>query len=142
MTETLTPPGILETALYCPDLEAAESFYTDVLGLAVVLREPGRHVFFRCGAGMLLLFNAEHTARIQTKINGQPIGLHGAVGAGHMAFRDRHERLAAWKEQLARHGVALESEVTWPNGAVSLYFRDPAGNSLEIATPDLWGFTD
>ena len=26
----------------------------------------------------------------------------------------------------------------WPNGARSLYFRDPAGNSVEIAEPRLW----
>ena len=28
--------------------------------------------------------------------------------------------------------------VTWPNGARSIYFRDPAGNSLECAEPGLW----
>ena len=35
-------------------------------------------------------------------------------------------------------GVAIESEVSWPNGGHSIYIRDPAGNSLEFATPDIW----
>lgn len=38
--------GILETALYVSDLEAAEDFYGHVLGLDVVIRQEGRHVFF------------------------------------------------------------------------------------------------
>jgi hypothetical protein len=44
--------------------------------------------------------------------------------------------------RLAERGVALEHEHVWPGGAVSLYFRDPAGNSLEIAAPGLWGITE
>jgi hypothetical protein len=28
--------------------------------------------------------------------------------------------------------------VTWPNGALSIYFRDPAGNSIELVTPNIW----
>ena len=36
--------------------------------------------------------------------------------------------------------IAIESEITWKNGARSVYFRDPAGNSLEFAEPKLWGY--
>jgi len=39
----------------------------------------------------------------------------------------------AWKER-----VAAEQEVTWKSGVRSFYFRDPAGNLLEIAEGDLW----
>ena len=52
---------VLETSLYAPDLEAAEVFYTRVLGLEVHSREVGHHVFFRCGSGMLLVFNPDKT---------------------------------------------------------------------------------
>jgi len=38
------------------------------------------------------------------------------------------------------NGVPIESEVRWPRGGRSLYVRDPAGNSVEIASPALWGF--
>ncbi len=30
-------------------------------------------------------------------------------------------------------------EVNWDQGGTSLYFRDPAGNSIELAPPTLWG---
>ncbi len=58
------PPilGTLESALYTDDLEAAEAFYAGTLGLAVVTRQPGRHVFFRTGASILLVFDPAATA--------------------------------------------------------------------------------
>jgi catechol 2,3-dioxygenase-like lactoylglutathione lyase family enzyme len=46
--------------------------------------------------------------------------------------------IEAWREQLVKAGVAIEADFTWPNGARSIYFRDPAGNSVEIAEPRLW----
>src|SRR5438105_1039171 len=55
------PLNILETCVYARDLEAAERFYTTVLGLEVIARMPGRHVFFRCGRGVFLVFNPDKT---------------------------------------------------------------------------------
>ena len=46
--------------------------------------------------------------------------------------------MAAWREQLRQQGVTIEQELTWPSGGQSLYFRDPAGNSVELATPATW----
>jgi catechol 2,3-dioxygenase-like lactoylglutathione lyase family enzyme len=43
-----------------------------------------------------------------------------------------------WRAHLEGRGVEIESQVEWPNGGRSIYFRDPAGNSVEIATPELW----
>ncbi len=37
------------------------------------------------------------------------------------------------------HGVEIEKEVEWPKGGTSLYFRDPAGSSVELVTRGLWG---
>ena len=59
----LKPSGILEACLYAPDLNAAENFYREVLGLEVYSRDPGRDVFFRCGQGMFLIFNPAQTSR-------------------------------------------------------------------------------
>ena len=42
-------------------------------------------------------------------------------------------------EHLAASGVAVEQEVVWPRGGRSLYFRDPAGNAVELVTPGVWG---
>jgi catechol 2,3-dioxygenase-like lactoylglutathione lyase family enzyme len=125
---------IVETAIYADDLATAEAFYRDVLGLAVVGRDPDRHVFFRVGdSDMLLIFNPRATM--------QP-GLlppHGASGPGHFALGVRPGSLDFWRRRLAEHGVAIEKEVQWPRGGHSLYFRDPAGNAVEILTPGLWG---
>ena len=53
-----TPPtGILETVLYARDLAAAEAFYGGVLGLEPFAKQPERHLFYRCGGQMLLIFN-------------------------------------------------------------------------------------
>jgi catechol 2,3-dioxygenase-like lactoylglutathione lyase family enzyme len=130
--------GVLETALYVDNLQTAERFYGGVLGLPRIFMVPGRQLVFRCEDSILLIFDPTHTEKNQTTINGGAIPLHGARGAGHMAFRVSKERLNAWREHLRAKGVAIESEVSWPNGAHSIYFRDPAGNSLELATPDMW----
>jgi catechol 2,3-dioxygenase-like lactoylglutathione lyase family enzyme len=126
---------VLETCLYAEDLEAAERFYRDVLGLELYSRQPGRHVFFRCGRQMVLLFDPKATERPATPA----MPLHGARGPGHVAFVASPEEIAAWREHLTAHGVAIETEIDWPGGGKSLYFRDPAGNSLEIGTRAIWG---
>lgn len=131
---SLRPSGVLESALYCSDLEAAEAFYGRVLGLEPFAKQPGRHVFFRCGAGMVLLFNPRTTI-------AEPAH-HGAEGPGHLAFRVAEAELPAWRAHLLGARVAIEREVSWPGGGLSVYFRDPAGNSLELATPATWGMPD
>ena len=51
-------------------------------------------------------------------------------------------REEAWRERLREYRVAIEHEEAWPRGGHSLYFRDPAGNSVELITPGLWGLPD
>ncbi|HLF25642.1 MAG TPA: VOC family protein [Anaerolineae bacterium] len=128
---------VLETCLYVDDLQAAAEFYTRVLGLSLLSRVEGRHVFFRCGAGVFLLFNPATTIQPNNSSRGVPT--HGAHGPGHAAFAMPHAEIANWREHLLQNGVAIEKEINWPGGGYSLYFRDPAGNSLELATPKTWG---
>lgn len=124
---------ILETCLYVADLSTAEQFYTQVLGLKVYSSVEGRHVFLRCGQNMLLLFNPTATRQP----NGD-VPTHGAQGSGHAAFAINAVDIPAWQEQLHQHQVKIETEITWPNAGHSLYFRDPSGNSIELATPSTW----
>ena len=131
----LKPAGLLEACLYAPDLEAAENFYRKILGLAVYSRDPGRDIFFRCARGMFLVFNPSQTSRSGN--SGVP--QHGATGPGHVAFRVEDEEVEDWKAHLRAQGVEIEKELSWPGGGRSLYFRDPAGNSVELATARLWG---
>ena len=125
--------GIIETALYVDDLDAAEAFYRDVLGLEVIGKEEGRHVFFRVGDGVLLAFDPAATRK------GDSLPPHGATGPGHFALGVRAGGLDGWRRRLEGLGVAIEKEVGWPRGGRSIYFRDPAGNSVELVTPGLWG---
>jgi catechol 2,3-dioxygenase-like lactoylglutathione lyase family enzyme len=128
---------LLETCLYVSDLSAAERFYVDVLGLHPYSRTEGRSVFFRCGNRMLLLFDPA-----RTRIRDSAMPAHGAEGPGHAAFAVPDDEIDSWRERLTAHGVPIEQEVSWPRGGRSLYFRDPAGNSVEIVSPALWGIAE
>jgi catechol 2,3-dioxygenase-like lactoylglutathione lyase family enzyme len=126
--------AVVETALYVDDLQATKAFYGTVLGLPVIGKEPGRHVFFQVGeASVLLAFQAE------TTLKGDLLPPHGATGPGHFALGIEAESFDAWRNLLQGHGVSIEKEVEWPRGGKSLYFRDPAGNSVELVTPGVWG---
>jgi catechol 2,3-dioxygenase-like lactoylglutathione lyase family enzyme len=129
--------AILETCICASDIEAAEEFYTRVTGLEAFARQPGRHVFFRCGQGVFLIFNPVATKEA-TPSSGGIIPGHGTIGAGHVCFRVGEDEIPAWKERLRAEGVEIESVVDWPGGGTSLYFRDPAGNCVELAPAIIW----
>lgn len=125
---------LVETSIYADDLDAAERFYSDVLGLAAHAKEAGRHVFFHVGdQSVLLVFRPELT------LKGDRLPPHGARGPGHLALGIAPEDLDAWRQRLREHRVEIEHEESWPRGGHSLYFRDPAGNSVELITPGVWG---
>ena len=135
----MTPSAILESALYVTDLDAAEAFYRDVLGLSLIARVDGRHIFFRCGQGVLLLFNAEATRISPAPDAKLPVPPHGAAGQGHLWFAPTAQEIERWKTRFETLGIAVEADFEWPNGGRSIYFRDPSGNSLEFAEPRIWG---
>ncbi len=129
--------GILEAALYARDLDAAEAFYGGLLGLERVTRAGDRHVFFRVGGTILLIFNPEETAHANPDAR-LPVPPHGARGPGHVCFAATRAEIDGWRDRLERAGIGIEADFEWPNGARSVYFRDPAGNSIEMAEPALW----
>src|SRR5438045_3884012 len=93
--------AIVETAVYVDDLDAAEAFYRGVLGLEVIGREAGRHVFFRVGNGVLLAFNPDATLR------GDMLPPHGTRGPGHFALGVRAESLHEWRGRLEGHVIVI-----------------------------------
>ena len=140
MVNASAPPplsGVLEAALYIDNLDAAKGFYGDVLGLEKITEVEGRHVFYRAGDTVVLLFIAEQT-RIPTANAKLPVPPHGAEGQGHLCFAADAAALKAWHERLESAGIEIEADFEWPNGARSIYVRDPAGNSIEFAEPKLW----
>ncbi|MBZ9677995.1 VOC family protein [Mesorhizobium sp. ES1-1] len=135
----MMPSAILESALYVTDLDAAEAFYTDIIGLSLLTKVEGRHLFFRCGAGVLLLFNAEATRVPPAPDARLKVPPHGTVGEGHLCFAATADELVGWKSHLDAKKIAIESEFEWPQGGGSIYIRDPSGNSIEFAEPRIWG---
>jgi catechol 2,3-dioxygenase-like lactoylglutathione lyase family enzyme len=138
MTQTaLRGLAVLETCLYAENLDATAEFYQEMLGLTAFSKVPGRHVFFRAGRGVFLLFNAE-----KTSVAGGEVPPHGAVGSGHVAFAVPTAELTVWRKRLIEAGVAIDAEVAWPGGGTSLYIRDPAGNSVELTSPTIWSIDE
>ena len=139
---TQTPPpvlGTLESALYAEDLDAATAFWRDVMGLEPFQTVPGRHVFFRVAPGqVLLVFNPEATAQPPKPDARLPVPPHGARGPGHFCLAVAPDRLDAWRDHLEAKDIPIEADFRWPNGARSIYLRDPAGNSIELADPAIW----
>ena len=142
--EATTPPiiGTLESALYAADLDAAEAFWTGVMGLRVFQKVEGRHVFFRVVEGqpvqVLLVFDPDATVQPPRADARLPVPPHGAKGAGHYCLAVPPHAMDAWRAHLEAAGVTIETDFHWPNGRRSIYFRDPAGNSIEIADPAIW----
>lgn len=79
------PDAILEAALYAEDLDAAEAFYGGLLGLERLVRVADRHVFYRVGDGVLLIFNPDETCKPPDNPD-LPVPPHGATGPGHVCF--------------------------------------------------------
>lgn len=126
--------GVLETVLYCASSqrEAVERFYSETLGLAAVARWPDG-TSFRVGPSVLLVFERERLAEREG-----PVADHGSDGPGHACLRAGTAAYEPWKRRLESEGVEITHEHDWDSGRRSFYFRDPAGNLLEIADGDLW----
>ena len=139
MSRTAPPPirGVLETAIYVDHLQRAHGFYGGVLGLERVLDTPRMLTYAVAPAQVLLVFKRGMTRDDSDSPGGMVPG-HHSEGPAHFAFAIGAADYDAWKAHLRAAGVAIRSEVTWPPGGRSLYFNDPDGNVLEMATPGLW----
>jgi catechol 2,3-dioxygenase-like lactoylglutathione lyase family enzyme len=127
---------IVETALDCDDLRTTAAFYRRLFDTDPIL-DTERLVVFDAGQGtLLLLFQRGNADPLPTP--GGVIPGHAAGGPGHFAFAIDASELEAWERRLGELGLVLESRVTWERGGTSLYFRDPDGRSVELATPGLW----
>ena len=129
--------GILETAIYADDMERAKRFYEDVMGLQPMF-EDRRLTAYEAGAKSVLLVFRRGASAEETKLPGGTIPGHDGAGPVHFAFAIDAEQLGAWENRLREHGVAIEGRTEWPRGGTSIYFRDPDGHLVELATPGLW----
>lgn len=132
-----TVEGILETAIYVADVEGAARFYERVFGFERLYSDDRLCALNVADRNVLLIF------RVGASIDDMPLpgGVipgHDGRGTTHFAFAVTRESVQPWRERLAEINVQIESEVTWALGGVSLYFRDPDGHLVELATPGIW----
>lgn len=124
--------GIDHVVLRVADMTRMERFYCDVLGCTVERRQDDLGlVQLRAGQALLdLLDVAGDLGRA-----GGPAPGRGGRNVDHVCFRIAHFDLAALRDHLATHGVAI-GEAGLRFGAEgrgpSLYLQDPEGNTLEL----------
>ena len=114
--------GVYEVAIRVRNLERAEAFYRDILGVEVGLRdEKRRWVFLRAGglAGMVVLQETP-----------------GELPQQHLAFTVTASALDHAVDEFGHMGVPLSAPITheWIP-ARSVYFTDPDGHDLELCAP-------
>jgi len=129
--------GVLETALYVDDLDRARRFYEEVIALSPIYQDPRLCAYAVGTRSVLLLF--QRGAALETVVMpGGTIPPHDGSGPLHVAFAISASELPAWEEALRLHRVPIEGRTQWKRGGHSIYFRDPDGHLLELATPGLW----
>jgi catechol 2,3-dioxygenase-like lactoylglutathione lyase family enzyme len=129
--------GLLETALYVDDMARSVAFFRDILMLSPMLEGDRLTAFDAGGRGVLLIFKRGASAADMRSAKGVVAG-HDGSGPLHMAFAIAEDSYEEWHRHLIKAGVKIRGEMNWPRGGRSLYFEDPDGHVLEMATPGLW----
>jgi glyoxalase family protein len=130
----MTVLGLHHITLVCANAQRTVDFYTKILGLRLVKKtvnfdDPGSyHLYFGDGQGSpgsaVTFFEWPHAAQ------GRP----GIGGTHHFALKvPDYEGLLQWKRRLSDKGLSVTGPLD-RHYFTSIYFRDPDGVILEIAT--------
>lgn len=158
-SQELTLNGVNHIALVCKDMVKTVHFYQDILGMPLTTSfelpmNMGQHFFFDCGNGdSVAFFWFRGAPDSQPGINvvealpgrGRFVTAHGSMN--HLALNVLPEQFDGWHARLTEAGVDVtpianhdhsESQIAEHvhDGVYvrSMYFRDPDGILLEIAT--------
>jgi len=137
----LRPPleDVLETSLYVSNLEVSLRFYRDVFGLSLLYHDPARMAAMNVSDRHVLLLFLRGASLQPIDVPGVgTIPGHDGSGELHLAFAISTKELTDWRAWLNHWHIPVEAEVHWERGGHSLYFRDPDGHLLELATPGIW----
>ena len=121
MSGVSRPPllGIRHVALYVGDLEAAERFWTEVMGYVVEWRPDPDNVYL-------------HGARDNLALHRKDVPGDGRLDHIGIAVPAPGD-VDAWADHLQAHGVVLKaSPRTHRDGSRSLYFHGPEGLLVQI----------
>lgn len=133
------PPieGLLETSLYARDLKRTAAFYRGLFGFKALVDSPRLAAFEVAGRHVLLVFQSGATEDDVHDARGTIPG-HDGRGRLHLAMSIAAADYEDWRLRLGERDIAVAGEYRWPRGGKSLYFRDPDGALVELATPGLW----
>ena len=129
MRARLPVTGVSELVLEVVDLEAAERFYSEVLGLPVVERWPGREAVWVMAGD-----------RTRIGLWKPQVGLVGSRGGVHVHFA-MHIAEADYDDAvsgLRGRGQEVE-EIEFEGAGRAAYVTDPDGNVVELWTWDVAG---
>jgi len=135
---------LLEAMLLVDDPVVSCDFYRRVLELDPLTPPSPRGCLFELPGGQVLGLVDRRAAMEPNPTPGgevpacTPTAGEPVRGAGHVALAIPAEDLDAWRRHLRARRVAVLSQVEWERGGTSLYFRDPDGHLLELATPGVW----
>jgi catechol 2,3-dioxygenase-like lactoylglutathione lyase family enzyme len=144
--------GVNHIVLFTHDMELSVRFYQDILGLEVVRTSPRsesfeRQYFFELGNGELFsLYELTELApqferALYSRLWPEPPSRSGPAllpqKLDHLAFDvPARDDLLWFRARLQAHGIAVSEVVERTKFLTSIYFYDPSGNPLEIATLD------
>ena len=130
----MTIQGLHHITLVCADAQRTVDFYTGVLGLRLVKQtvnfdDPSSyHLYFGNEVG------SPGSAVTFFEWPQAPQGQPGIGGTHHLALRVAdYDGLLKWKRRLTDLGMAVDGPLD-RHYFKSIYFRDPDGTILEIAT--------
>ena len=128
---------VLETAVYCDDLARTVELYKALLSLEP-MRASERVAAFDAGEGTILLLFQRGTSDNPFEAPGGLVPGHVSTGPAHFALAIDSADVTMWNDRLNMLRIPVESCVDWERGGHSIYFRDPDGRSVELATPGVW----
>lgn len=126
------PPldGLLETALYVDDPVRSAAFYRNLFSFEAIVESERLIAMAMPNRQVLLLFKKGLSSALPVP--------HDGNGQTHLAWAIPAESLPEWEQRLAELKLPILERTEWPRGGTSLYFRDPDGHLLELATPGVW----
>jgi glyoxalase family protein len=130
----MTILGLHHITLVCSDPQQTIDFYTNVLGQRLIKQtvnfdDPGSyHLYFGDETG------SPGSAITFFAWPGAPKGQWGIGGTHHFALQvETYDSLLKWKRRLTDLGIAVDGPLD-RHYFTSIYFRDPDGVIIEIAT--------
>lgn len=113
-------------AIYVSDLNRAESFYSEFLGMSVHARIGAEQLLLKCGDTLLALFGKSD---LQTPV--EPGAVSAPLGRAHFAVNVSQEDWHAARQEFEDQKIPMSEPINWGDHHC-FYITDPDGNLIEL----------